>query len=242
MGVACLAQAWMVYMVDTMKETHTLVCVTVYFLWLVSFWQQIVSEIWLFSGEVCMNECTSSDSITFLRSLQAVCFPSQMLPLPVSFFLPLFMNVFPDGIEELLDTGGLCTFEMKFSVLFSSYIHTALIYHLLTALFYFLEQECPAALFFKLCICILSIYNLQRNLHVCDFNNSVHNPVFCAEVWAKNNILHICCVCPMALSSEGMQSCPSQITLNPGTAINMCLLLFRYANVCAFVCFSALVS
>lgn len=101
----------------------------------------------------------SSDSITFLRSLQAVYFPSQMLPLPL----------LSASLHERLswrhwgtagDRIGLSTFEIKFSVLFPSYTHfrsAAPIHHLLTALFCFLEREYPAAFFFKLCISILSI-------------------------------------------------------------------------------------
>lgn len=79
-------------------------------------------------------------------------------------------------------------FEIKFNVLFSSckqFRSAAPIRHLLTALFCFLEQERPCSSNFAF------VYNLQRNLHMCDFNNNVHILCFVpqSEREKKNKIL-----------------------------------------------------
>lgn len=92
--------------------------------------------------------------------------------------------------------------EIKFTVLFLSYKHirpAVPIRHLLTAVFCFFKQECPAALCFKLCISIPNIYILHG------FNETVHISCFLLKL-SRKSILHSNWVVE--------QDCKSLITLD----------------------------
>lgn len=76
--------------------------------------------------------------------------------------------------------------ETKFTVLFLSYKHirpAVPIRHLLTAVFCFFKQECPAALCFKLCISIPNIYIWHG------FNETVLISCFLLKL-SRKSILH----------------------------------------------------